>query len=199
LPAATTQRLDADLLSGDEVEALMRACSRRAPTGRRNRAMIAVMWRCGLRCSELLALMPKDVDPEAGRVIVQRGKGGKRRVLGLDLGTSLVIEQWLVSRRKLGLGSKSPLFCTLQGGAIDPSYLRHALPRIARRAGIEKRVHPHGLRHAVAVDLVRSGAPSYAVRDALGHESLQTTQVYLSRVGGHEVVEIMRGREWTPA
>jgi site-specific recombinase XerD len=196
---AAVTKLDADLLSEAEVEALMRACSKRAPSGRRNRAMIAVMWRCGLRCSELLALMPKDVDAEEGRLVVQRGKGGKRRTVGLDVGTSLVIDQWLVSRKKLGIGSKSPLFSTLRGGPCDPSYLRHALPRLARKAGIEKRVHPHGLRHAFAVDLVRSGAPIYAVRDALGHTSIATTQVYLSRVGGHEVVEMMRGREWQPA
>jgi len=177
----------------------MRACSKRAPSGRRNRAMIAVMFRCGLRCSELLALMPKDVDAEAGRLTVQCGKNKKRRVVGLDLGTSLVIDQWLVSRKKLGIGSRSPLFCTLQGGPVDSSYLRHALPRLARKAEIDKRVHPHGLRHAFTVSLVRSGAPIYAVRDALGHESIATTQVYLSRVGGHEVVEIMRGREWNPA
>lgn len=196
---AAARKLDADLLSEAEVEALMRACSKRAPSGRRNRAMIAVMFRCGLRCSELLALMPKDVDAEQGRLVVQRGKGGKTRTVGLDMGTSLVIDGWLASRKKLGIGPKSPLFCTLQGGPVHSSYLRHALPRIARKAGIEKRVHPHGLRHAFTVSLVRSGAPIYVVRDALGHESIATTQVYLSRVAGHEVVEMMRGREWTPA
>ncbi len=79
---------------------------------------------------------------------------------------------------------------------MDHSYVRHLLPRLARKAGVERRVHAHGLRHAFAVDLVRSGAPLYVVRDALGHASVATTQVYLSRVGAHEAVEAMRNREW---
>ena len=86
----------------------------------------------------------------------------------------------------------------LAGRPMDQSYVRHLLPRLARKAGIERRVHAHGLRHAFAVDLVRSGAPLYVVRDALGHSSVATTDVYLSRVGAHEAVEAMRGREWSP-
>ena len=79
---------------------------------------------------------------------------------------------------------------------MDQSYVRHLLPRLARKAGMKRRIHAHGLRHAFAVDLVRSGAPLYVVRDALGHTSVATTQVYLSRVGAHEAVEAMRSREW---
>lgn len=82
---------------------------------------------------------------------------------------------------------------------MNQSYVRHLLPRLARKAGIERRVHAHGLRHAFAVDLVRSGAPLYVVRDALGHASVATTNVYLSRVGAHEAVDAMRKREWSPA
>ena len=82
---------------------------------------------------------------------------------------------------------------------MDQSYVRHLLPRLGRKAGIERRVHAHGLRHAFAVDLVRSGAPLYVVRDALGHASVATTNIYLSRVGAHEAVDAMRNREWSPA
>jgi site-specific recombinase XerD len=79
---------------------------------------------------------------------------------------------------------------------MDQSYVRHLLPRLARKAGVERRVHAHGLRHAFAVDMVRSGTPLYVVRDALGHSSVATTQVYLSRVGAHEAVDAMRARDW---
>src|SRR6266568_3026714 len=99
-------------------------------------------------------------------------------------------------RGKRRIPSGGPLFCTLAGRLLDQSYIRHLLPRLARKAAIERRVHAHGLRHAFAVDLVRSGAPLYVVRDALGHASIATTQVYLSRVGAHEAVEAMRTREW---
>jgi site-specific recombinase XerD len=191
-------RLDADLLSAAQVENLMRRCSARAPTGVRNRALIAILWRCGLRLGEALALAPKDLDPEAGTLVVQRGKGGKRRVVGVDAGTAALVGRWLEVRRRRGIGG-GPLFCTLRGRPMDQSYVRHLLPRLARRAGVERRVHAHGLRHAFAVELVRSGAPLYVVRDALGHSSVATTQVYLSRVGAHEAVDAMRAREWDPA
>jgi site-specific recombinase XerD len=189
-------KLDADLLTPGEIERLMRQCSRRAPTGVRNRALIAICWRCGLRIGEALALTAKDFEPESGTLVVQRGKGGKRRVVGVDAGTVALVGRWLELRRKRGIPGTSPLFCTLAGRALDQSYIRHLLPRLARKAGIERRVHAHGLRHAFAVDMVRSGAPLYVVRDALGHASIATTHVYLSRVGAHEAVDAMRYREW---
>jgi site-specific recombinase XerD len=102
----------------------------------------------------------------------------------------------LEARRKRRISSSAPLFCTLAGKPIEQSYIRHLFPRLARKAGVERRVHAHGLRHAFAVDMVRSGAPLYVVRDALGHASIATTQVYLSRVGAHEAVDAMRNREW---
>lgn len=192
-------KLDSDLLTNKEIELLMRQCSRRAPTGVRNRALIAILWRCGLRIGEARALAVKDFDPDSGTLVVQRGKGGKRRVVGVDAGTVALIGQWLEVRRKRGIpGGGGPLFCSLAGRPLDLSYVRHLLPRLARRAGIERRAHPHGLRHAFAVDLVRSGAPLYVVRDALGHSSIATTQVYLSRVGAHEAVDAMRNRHWSP-
>lgn len=149
-------KLDADLLTPEEVDRLLRMCSKRAPTGKRNRALIAVLWRCGLRLGEALALSPKDVDLQEFTVRVQQGKTGKR-VVGLDQGTALLVEQWLAARKKLKPGARSPLFCTLQGASLDQSYVRHLLPRLATKAGIEKRCHGHGLRHRYAVDLIKIG------------------------------------------
>ena len=128
--------------------------------------------------------------------MVQRGKGGKRRVVGVDSGTVALVGRWLDMRGRRGVAGAT-LFCTLAGRPMDQSYVRHLLPRLARKAGVERRVHAHGLRHAFAVDLVRAGAPLYVVRDALGHSSVATTQVYLSRVGAHEAVDAMRNREWS--
>ena len=188
--------LDADLLTPAEIELLMRQCSRRAPTGVRNRALLAILWRCGLRIGEALALAPKDLDADSGTLVVQRGKGGRRRVMGVDAGTAALVGRWLEVRRRRGIPGGAPLFCSLAGNRMDMSYVRHLFPRLARKAGIDKRAHAHGLRHAFAVDMIRSGAPLYTVRDALGHESVATTQIYLSRVGAHEAVEAMRNREW---
>lgn len=187
--------LDADLLSHEEIDKLLRACSKRAPSGRRNRALIALLWRCGLRLGEALALTPKDVDLQESVVRVQQGKSGKR-VVGLDLSTGLLIDQWLVGRKKVGVGNQAPLFCTLQGGQIDQSYIRHLLPRLAKKVGIQKRCHAHSLRHRFAVDLIQEGADLLTVRDLLGHSSAATTQTYLSRIGASDAVEFARQRTW---
>jgi integrase/recombinase XerC len=191
------KKLDADLLSGHEIDLLIKACSNRAPTGIRNRSMIALAWRSGLRIGEVLALRPKDIDLSSGILIVQHGKGGKRRVVGLDIGTAALVQRWLEVRRKRDINGRAPVFCTLFGDEIDQSYVRHLLPRLARRAGIEKRVHAHGLRHAYAVGLEREGAPVSAIRDLLGHSSLAVTDRYLRRLGAGEAVEFARGRTWS--
>ena len=195
--AATSNRLDADLPTRDEVERLIRACSHRAPTGVRNRAMIAVLWRSGLRLGEALALRPKDLMVSEGILTVQHGKGDKLRRVGIDSGTVALISRWLEARTKLGIRGGSPLFCTLDGREIDQSYVRHLLPRLARKAGIEKRVHSHSLRHAMAVELEREGATLSAIRNLLGHSSVAVTDRYLRRHGGGEAVAFGRSREWS--
>jgi integrase/recombinase XerD len=191
-------RLTEDALSTVEIEALLLACSRRAPTGTRNAALIAVLWRCGLRLGEALDLWPQDVDLDDGTLIVQHGKGGKRRVVGLDAGTRALIEGWLRVRATRVRSRSAPLFCTLDGGTIHQSYVRHLLPRLARRAGIEKRVHAHALRHAYAVALEREGAALSSTRDLLGHSSAATTDRYLRRLGASDAVAFAREREWQP-
>lgn len=190
------RRLDADLLTAAEIERLLKACSHRAPTGIRNRAILALAWRSGLRASEITSLRVKDVSLEDGTLVVQRGKGGKRRVGAIDAGTAALISRWLEVRRKRRIRS-DVLFCTLRGGELDPSYFRHLLPRLAKRAGITKRVHLHGLRHRFAVELVEEGAPLTTVRDLLGHSSAATTSRYLTRIGATEAVAFARAREWS--
>jgi len=192
-------RLDPDVLNADEVEALMRVCSRRAPTGIRNRAIIAIAWRSGLRVSEILGLELKDVDLDNGTLLVRHGKGDKARTVGLDAGTSELIVRWLSARSKLDIGRNRLVFTTLSGNQIDPSYLRHAIPRLAKKAGIDKRTHLHGLRHLHAISLDRAGASPSMIRDALGHSSLSTTDRYLRRLGTGASVDFVRARDWTPA
>lgn len=190
------RRLDVDLLAREEIEALIQACSKRAPTGVRNRALLGVLWRAGLRIGEALALAPKDVDLQESLLVVQHGKGDKRRVVGLDPGTVALLERWMGVRRTLGINGRSPVFCTLAGAQIDQSYIRHLLPRLARRTGIGKRVHAHGLRHRFAIELEHEGATISTIRDLLGHSSAATTDRYLRRLGAGEAVEFARRREW---
>ena len=178
---------------------LLKACSTRAPTGVRNRALIAVLWRCGLRISEALALELRDVDLQAGTVRVRHGKGDRSRTVGLDEQTTAMLARWIDRRRKLGPGARAPIFCTLQGGRIDSSYVRRMLPRLAAKAGIDRRVHAHGLRHTYAAELAREGTAINVIRDALGHTSLAVTDRYLRDVAPTHVIDTMRARRWESA
>src|SRR5436309_334280 len=109
------QRYPAEILTPDEVRALIKACSNRAPTGIRNRALLVLLYRGGLRITETLRLHPKDLDRTAGTVTVLRGKGGKRRTIGLDPGVFAVVERWLDARAKRRISGRAPLICTLHG------------------------------------------------------------------------------------
>src|SRR5207245_4729655 len=97
------------------------------------------------------------------------------------------------------LRRQSRVCCTLPRGPLYSSYIRHLLPRLAKRAGIEKRVHAHGLRHAYAVELEREGATISTIRDLLGHSSASVTDRYLRRLGASAAVEFARTRPWTGA
>lgn len=186
----------AEILTPDEVKALVYACSNRAPTGIRNRALITVMYRGGLRLGEALALRPKDVDPGRGTLTVLHGKGDRRRTVGLDPGAMALVVRWLERRKTLGVGSRAPLLCTLDGRSLKPSYVRTLLPRLARKVGIEKRVHPHGFRHTMAYELMMEGVPVPIIQRQLGHASLATTDRYLRAIAPADVIGAMQRRDW---
>jgi site-specific recombinase XerD len=185
-----------EVLTEDEVKALIRACSNRAPTGIRNRALITVMYRAGLRLSEALALKPKDVDPDAGTVVVLHGKGDRRRVVGLDPGSMAIVLRWAEKRRTLGLTGRMQLFSTLEGRPLHASYVRTLLHRLGDRTGIDKRVHPHGLRHSMSFELMMEGTAVPIIQQQLGHASLATTQRYLDHLAPKELVETMQRRSF---
>lgn len=186
-----------EVLTDQEIRALLAGCSSKAPTGRRNKALLAVMWRTGLRIGEVIGdaekhgLWPRDVDLDVGEIHVQHGKGDRARRVGIDPGTVAMIQRWLDVRPR-----SDYLFCTLRGGQLDQSYVRHLMRRLARKGGVEARCHPHALRHTFASEVARSGVPSVLLRDMLGHESLATTDTYLRSVAPREVIEAMQERTW---
>ncbi len=192
-----SRKLPAEVLTVDEVRALVRGCSTRAPSGVRNRALLVVLYRGGLRLGEALALYPKDVDTARGTVRVLHGKGDKARTVGLDPEALAVVERWADARRGLGISGRHRPFCTLSGGPLDASYVRQLLPRLARRAGIDKRVHAHGLRHTHAAELAEEGYPTNFIQDQLGHSSLATTDRYLRHIAPAARVEALRQRRWS--
>lgn len=182
------RRFTADPPTVEEVERLLAACSPRSDTGLRNRAAIVLMWRAGLRLAELLDLKVSDIDPKAGTVRVLHGKGGKARTVALDAGGMAVVQRWVEARKARGI-KNGALIAKLEGGAVQPVYVRNLLHRLAEQAGIERRIHPHGLRHACAVEMVRRGVPMPSIQRQLGHASLATTQTYLQGLNPQQAID----------
>lgn len=199
IPANKGETYPAEVLTPDEVGRLFTACSSKAPTGIRNRALITVLYRTGLRVSEALALALKDIDRGACTVRVLHGKGDRSRVTGIDPHAFAAIDRWIDKRKDLGLARRSRLFCTLQGESIDSSYVRHLMKRLAAKAGIEKRVHAHGLRHTLAAELASEHLPVNVIQAQLGHGSLATTSRYLAHIRPQQLIDEMQRREpWKP-
>lgn len=161
------------------------------------RAMVAVMFGAGLRVSEALALLPRDLDLDAGTLRVRHGKGDRTRVTGLDPHSAALLARWVDRRTALGVGARVPIFCTYadgSAGVMDPRYVRAALARFGVRAGIAKRVHPHGLRHSHAFGLANEGVPVHLIQAQLGHASLAVTSRYVSHLAPTQVIAAMAQR-----
>lgn len=197
------KRFPVEVLTEREVQRLIAACPP-TRTGTRNRALIALLYRSGLRSAECLALVPKDLDLERGAIAVLRGKGSKRRTVGVDPQTAELVEAWLIVRAGVlrpdgqALDEGDPLFVTLAGRQLSGSSVRETLPRTAKRAGIRKRVHQHGFRHTHAYELTLESVPLPIIQRQLGHERLSTTEIYVNHFAAPQVIRTMRDRRWSP-
>lgn len=196
------RRFPPEPLTRDEVRALMRAANPRSSSGIRARALIVVMWRTGARIKEVCDLLPADVHRDVGAINLRRGKGDRQRMVGLDPDGMAVLELWLQRRRKLELSGRHPLFATYSRGQshgrrMSDAYARQLLQRLADRAGVEKRVHPHGLRHTHAFELAQEKIPLHVIQRQLGHSNLATTARYVDHLCPSEVIDAMRARAWS--
>jgi len=193
------RRFPVEVLSPAEAARLVAAVRGPTATAARNKALLAVMYRSGLRLSEALALCLKDIDAESGSVRVLSGKGGRARTSGIDDGALALVRAWLALRAAWGRGDGHPLFCSRTGRAVSDAYVRRLLPGLAERAGIFTRVHAHGLRHTHAAELRAEGVDVGIISKQLGHASLATTIRYLDHVAPAAVVAAIRGRDWCTA
>ena len=196
-PTTKGRKFPAEPLTPDEVSALISKCSLRAPTGIRNRALLILLYRSGLRINEALSLRVGDIDLARHTARVLHGKGDKATVRGFHPTATDALVRWMDTRKKLGLRN-GPLFCTLQGGKLSDGYLRDLLKRLARKAGIEKRVHPHGLRHTFAVELQQGGADMVTISKLLGHSSIAITHRYLDHLTNQQAIEALEALDLPP-
>jgi site-specific recombinase XerD len=193
-PANKGRRYPADPPRVEEIIAVMRQAGDR-PSGLRVRGLICVLWRAGLRISEALALTEADLEPARGALLVRRGKGGRRREVGMDEWGWSQLKAWTDYREAFPVG---PVFCVINGpGAGTPwaaSGARTQLRRLAVRAGVRRRFAPHQLRHAHAVEMAREGVPLNVIQRQLGHAHLGVTSVYLQGIDSAEVIEAIHSR-----
>ena len=163
--------------------------------GRRLRALIVVLWRAGLRIHEALALSEPDLDRRRGSLLVRRGKGGRRREVGMDEWAWEQLRPWLDLRLELPVG---PLFCVINGPTRGRPWsaaaVRADLRRTATAAGVRRRLAPHQLRHAHAVEMAHEGVPLIVIQRQLGHSNLGITSTYLQGIDNAEIIDAVHAR-----
>lgn len=166
-------------LTRDEVQALLDAPDTTEPLGRRNRAMMEVLYAAGLRVSELVSLDVGDLDLIQGHVRVM-GKGRKERICLLGRPALRATKAYLDRGRAelVGKEQTSALWLNHRGGRLSTRGVAMVVDKLSRKAGIDKDISPHVLRHTFATHLLDGGADLRVVQELLGHANLATTQIY---------------------
>lgn len=143
----------------------------------RDRLILRVLYRCGLRVSELCSLKIEEIDFGDGTLMVRSGKGGKDRMIPVDDQTLDMMEGYIED------ATSGYLILSDRGDMISTRQIQRLVSDYGRDAGIVQPVHPHMLRHSFAVHCLKAGMNLRTVQKMLGHSSLTTTQVYLDITG----------------
>lgn len=160
-----------------EREALLKQPNPRYWTGQRNKILIRLMLKTGLRLSEVVNLQWQHLNGMNGRVMVREGKGAKDRTVWIDDKTIALLLDWR-ERQTERTGKQEYVFTTFKGDPLQPRYIQQMLERYSDKAGI-RHVHPHLLRHSFAVEFLEAGGNIRSLQLLLGHSDLSTTQIYL--------------------
>jgi integrase/recombinase XerD len=173
-----TQRLPAALTRG-EVTRLLGEPRGTEPLALRDRALLELMYACGLRASEATGMELGDLDLEEG-MLRARGKGAKERIVPIGSSAIAATRSYLQRGRPalVGVQVQSRLFVNSRGGGLTRQGLYKIIQGHARRAGLERRMSPHTLRHTFATHLLAGGCDLRSLQEMLGHADLATTQVY---------------------
>lgn len=182
IPPKRFDRRLVTFLTEPEISALLAAPDRSTWTGRRDHTLFGLAAQTGLRASELIGLRCADVHLAAGAYVSCQGKGRKQRITPLTSGLVTTLRVWLAERAGL---PGAPLFVTRSGKALSRDALEHRLAKYVQMAGgvcptlMQKSVTMHVLRHSAAMRLLHAGIDTSVIALWLGHENVETTQVYL--------------------
>lgn len=168
-----------EVLATEEVDRMEAAIDLSKWEGQRNRAIIEVLFSCGLRVSELVSLKFSDVFAEEKYLRIV-GKGDKERLVPISDTALNEIKLWLFDRNlmKIKPGEQDYVFLNRRGAHLTRTMILIMIKRTAEDAGITKTVSPHTLRHSFATALLQGGANLRAIQEMLGHENIKTTQIY---------------------
>ena len=163
-----------EVLSGEEVEALLMAPGNEDEEGMRDKAILETLYATGIRASELCSLNIHDVGENTIRVI---GKGGKERIVPIGEEAISAIDSYLAKWRN-EKGERRPLFLSKRGKRLNRTTLWERVKFYAKQAGIQKEISPHTLRHSFATHLLDHGADLRVIQEMLGHADIGTTDRY---------------------
>ncbi len=169
-----------DVLTVEEIQNIMDVIDLSTPEGHRNRAMVEVMYGCGLRVSELVTLRLSNLFFDDGFIKVV-GKGNKERLIPIGKTAINAVNQYVEGKRKLlkiKKGEEDYVFLNRRGAHLTREMVFMLVKKWVAAAGIDKTVSPHTFRHSFATHLIEGGADLRAVQEMLGHESITTTEIY---------------------
>lgn len=172
-------------LKKGEPQRILRAC-----LTARERVLIVLLWRAGLRVSEACGLVGSDVEQDedgSAMLRVRHGKGNQQRFVAIDPLSAAVV---------MPLVNGGPILVTDSGAPLHPTQARRIVRRAAKQAKVPGRIHPHAFRHTCARNLHDEGFSAREIQVVLGHGSLATTQKYLTSIGCDEVAEKTKRRTW---
>lgn len=180
LEAPRLRRKLPDTLSVSDVNALLGAIDLSRPEGTRTRAMLEVLYGCGLRVSELTGLLISDLFLDIDFIRVT-GKGNKERLVPIGAEAVKYLKIWLEEVRvhyPVKPGKEDFVFLNRRGTPLSRVMVFMIIKELAERAGVKKKISPHTFRHSFATHLIEGGADLRAVQEMLGHESITTTEIY---------------------
>ncbi len=167
-----------DILTTGEIDRLLATIDTTTAKGRRDSAMLEVLYSCGLRVSELTSLRLSDLFFGEGYIRVI-GKGDKQRLVPVSTTARSKIQHWLDDRREMEKSrNEDAVFLNNRGGKLTRVMIFTIIKQAAVRAGIDKQISPHTFRHSFATHLLEGGASIRQVQEMLGHESIITTEIY---------------------
>lgn len=176
--APKTGRHLPDTLTLEEIDRMIASIDVSEPAGHRDRAIIELLYSCGLRVSELLSLRHNDIFASEGFIRVI-GKGDKQRLVPISDEALKQLKLYYKSRSVIWKSkSRNQIFLNLRGGVLTRMSVYTIVERAARSAGISKHISPHTLRHSFASHLLEGGADIRQVQEMLGHEDIITTEIY---------------------